>query len=87
MKMKFSDLPDQSCFLGKNGEMKKKVAGKKVAIRRESDGRISMRKMRGNPEVDDCACSIGLFGVGLRRHPDMIVEIGDGNTLKRNRNR
>lgn len=87
MKIKFSDLPEQSCFLGKNGEMKKKVSGKKVASLRERDGRVNMRKIKGNPEVEYCACSIGLFGVGLRRHPDLVVEIGDGNTMKKNKGR
>lgn len=83
MKVKFSDLPILSCFMGKNGEMKKKVAERKAATVGENDRRVRTRKVKGNPEVDECACSIGLFGVGLRRHPDMIVEIGDGNTMKR----
>lgn len=81
MKIKLSDLRVQSCFTDKNGELKKKVGDKKVATVK-SDGRVKTRKVKGNPDVEETPCSIRLFGVGLRRHPDMIVEVGDGNLLK-----
>lgn len=86
MKIKLSDLPIGTCFTGKNGEMKKKIADRKVASVAEMNGRVRMRKVKGNPEVEPSPCSLRLFGVGLRRHPDLMVEIGDGNPLKSNKN-
>lgn len=82
MKIKLSDLPVGTCFTGKNGEMKKKVSDRKIASVKDN-GRVSMRKIKGDPEVDPSPCSIRLFGVGLRRHPDVMVEVGDGNLLKK----
>lgn len=86
MKMKLSDLRVQSCFVDNKGHEKKKVGDHKVATVK-ADGRVKMRKVKGNPEVEETPCSLRLFGVGLRRHPDMIVEVGDGNLLKRRDNR
>jgi hypothetical protein len=86
MKIKLSDLRVQSCFIDKKGEMKKKIGDRKVATVK-SDGRVKTRKVTGNPDVEETPCSIRLFGVGLRRHPDMIVEVGDGDLLKKRNNR
>lgn len=86
MKIKLSDLPILNCFLTAKGEMKKKVGDRKIATVGLS-GRVKTRKVKGNPEVEPSPCSIRLFGVGLRRHPDMMVEIGDGNLLKKRNKR
>lgn len=83
MKIRFTDLVVGSCFVDKNGKTKKKVSERKWADRRESDGVVSTRKMRGNPQVESAFCPLNLLGVGLRRHPDRVVEIGDGNVLER----
>lgn len=85
MKIKLSDLRIMSCFTDKNGEEKKKVGERKVATVK-TDGKVRMRKVKGNPEVEERPCSLRLFGVGQRRHPEMLVQIGDGNLLKK-RNR
>lgn len=85
MKIKLSELPIGTCFTGKNGgDEKKKVSEKKVA-KVKKNGRVSMGKVKGDPEVDSCPCPLRLFGVGLRRHPDLMVEIGDGNPLRKPR--
>lgn len=81
MKIKLSDLHVGTCFTDKKGNEKKKVGDRKIASVKPS-GRVSMRKIKGNPEVEPSPCSLRLFGVGLRRHPDVIVEVGDGNLLK-----
>lgn len=81
MKIRLSGVPIGTCFTDKNGE-RKKVAEKKVAKVR-ANGRVSMRKIKGDPEVEPTPCSLRLFGVGLRRHPDVMVEVGDGNPLKK----
>jgi hypothetical protein len=85
MKIKLSDLPILNCFVNSKGEMKKKVGDRKVATVAMS-GRVKTRKVKGNPEVEPSPCSIRLFGVGLRRHPDIMVENGDGDLLKKRKN-
>jgi hypothetical protein len=82
MKIKLSGIPIGTCYIAKNGDMKKKVADRKIASVKLS-GRVNMRKVKGDPEVEPTPCSLRLFGVGLRRHPDVMVEVGDGNLLKK----
>lgn len=85
MKVKFVDLPLGSCFLhGRKGDVKKKVTDHKAANVREN-GKVSTRKVKGDPDVEPMPCPLRYLGVGLRRHPDQVVEIGDGNILKRKR--
>lgn len=84
MKVRISDLPVGSCFLAPKGGRKKKVSDEKVATVKEN-GKVSYRKLKTDPEVEPTPCEIRELGVGLRRHPDFMVEIGDGNTQKRRR--
>jgi len=83
MKIRFTDLQVGSCFVGKNGKVRKKVSERQAADIRESDRVVSKRKVKGNPEVESAFCPLELLGVGLRRHPERVVEIGDGNILER----
>ncbi len=83
MKMKFTDLAILSCFVGKNGDVKKKVSERKASAVKESSGKVSTRKVKGDPEVENVPCPLNLFGVGLRRHPERVIQIGDGNILER----
>ncbi len=85
MKIKLSNLQVGTCFTDAKGQERKKVADRKVASV-SLNGRVKMRKIKGNPEVEPSPCSLRLFGVGLRRHPDIIVEVGDGNPMKGRKN-
>lgn len=85
MKIKLSGLPIGSCFIAKNGETKKKVAEKKVAKVHEMSGKVSTRKTKSDPDVEPAPCPLRYLGVGTRMHPDMVVEIGDGNPTKEKR--
>jgi hypothetical protein len=87
VKVKLSGLPVGSCFVAKNGETKKKVGEKKVAKVNELSGRVSMRKTKSDPEVEPAPCPLRYLGVGNRMHPDMLIQIGDGNPNKNRRNR
>lgn len=85
MKVNLSELPVGSCFLqGSKHAMKKKIEGDRTAIVM-GNGRVKMRKVRGNPQVEPVPCTVRFLGVGLRRHPEQMVEIGDGNLLKKRR--
>lgn len=87
MKVRLSNVPAGSCYLhGRGSAVKKKLEdGRWVAVS-EGTGKTRYRKIKGNPEVEMIeACPLRYLGVGLRRHPETVVEIGDGNLLKRKR--
>jgi hypothetical protein len=82
MKVRFKGLAVGTCFFqGANPEMKKKVGERKASVVKDN-GRVSTRKVKGDPEVEPTICELRYLGVGLRRHPDLVVEIGDGDIRK-----
>lgn len=83
MKIRLSEVPVGSCFLGKKDKIFKRLEDGKAASINPA-GRVSTKKTSGDPEVEMIeACPLKFLGVGLRRHPDLVVEIGDGNILKK----
>ena len=83
MKLPLNEVPVGSCYTaGKSKKVLKKIEDGRVASVGLS-GRVSMRSTKGNPDVELIeACPLKYLGVGLRRHPDVVVEIGDGNILR-----
>jgi hypothetical protein len=86
MKISFKELLIGSCFLDAKGEMKKKVSEVK-ASQVKDDGKVKTRKVKESAAVEPSPCELKYLGVGLRRHPDLVVEIGDGNPFKKERRR
>jgi len=80
MKVRLSELPVGSCFLQGAGT-KKKVSDSKTAVV-GANGRVRTRQVRGDPAVEPTPCPLRYLGVGLRRHPEQVVEVGDGNLLQ-----
>lgn len=85
MKVRLSGVPVGSCYLhGRGASIKKKLDDGKAAVVNDGSGKVRIRKVKGDPNVEMIeACPLRYLGVGLRRHPDAVVEIGDGNLLKR----
>lgn len=83
MKVPFKELLVGSCFIGKKGEITKKVSDNKASIVNEESRKVKTRKIKETAEVEPAICPLGLLGVGLRRHPDVVVEIGDGNPFRK----
>lgn len=81
MKIRTSEVPVQSCFM-QGRTLRKKVADDKASTR-SAMGKVSTKKIKGDPEVDLVSCPLSMLGVGMRRHPETIVQIGDGNPLPR----
>ena len=76
--MKLSELSAGACFLrGRKGKVEKKVEGDRIASRGKG-GKVRMRPVRGDPEIQYIPCPLWAIGVGMRRNPSEIVEIGDG---------
>lgn len=82
MKMKVNDVPVHSCFL-QGRTLRKKISENQVSTRNQLSGKVSTRKIKGNPDVEYTQCPLEMLGVGMRRHPEAVVEIGDGNPLKK----
>lgn len=82
MKVRVSDVAVGQCFL-QGRSVKKKVADDKASI--VKNGKVRSRKIKGDPEVEQTSCPLEMLGIGMSRHPEMVVEIGDGNPLKRRR--
>lgn len=81
MRVRFTEIPVGSCFThGKSQDVKKKVDEKKMLVIKDS-GKVSTRKMKGDPEVDATNCPLRYLGAGLRKHPEVLIQIGDGNIL------
>ena len=81
MKVKLSSLTEFQCFLDGRGKEKKLVENGRV-LSVNAKGKVSYKKVKGDPEVEPKPCSISLFGAGHRRHPDVLIQIGDGNILR-----
>lgn len=83
MKVKFSDLPVGSCFCrSRSRRMEKKTGDGEIAYAMKGR-KAKLRREAGDPEVAPKPCPLRMIGVGLRRHPDAVVEIGDGRPFNR----
>ncbi len=81
MKIYLSEIADNGCYRHRRKIRKKLADGRSASI--SPKGKVSLRTLKGDPEVVPVPCPLKYLGVGLRRHPDTVVEIGDGNILKK----
>lgn len=80
MKVRVSEIAVGNCFI--QGKKEKKKVGDDKCSTVAMNGRVSTRTIKGDPEVEYTTCSLKYLAVGLRRHPEAVVQIGDGNLLK-----
>lgn len=80
MKLRISEIPIFSCFL-QGRKTKKKVDDDRVLS--VKNGKVSTRKQKGDPEVELTTCPLEMLGLGQSRHPETLIQIGDGNPLRR----
>lgn len=80
MKIRVSEIQIGSCFFMGKKEMKRAEDGRIITITPAK--RTKYPKVNEDKEVETTICSLKFLGVGMRRHPDLVVEIGDGNILK-----
>lgn len=76
MKTRFSELSVGSCFMQGKRFKKKASDGRVITI--SAAGRVRTKNQKGDPEVQPSSCPLKFIGVGLRRTPDTIIEVGDG---------
>ena len=82
MKIRTSEIPVGNCFLQGRVTRKKTDDDKALTLKKPS-GKVSTRKIKGDPEVEMVHCPLEMLGLGMRRHPETIVQIGDGNPIRR----
>lgn len=80
MKIRVSEIGIGSCFFMGKKEMKRAEDGRIITI--TPSKRTKYPKVNEDKEVETKICSLSMLGVGMRKHPDLVVEIGDGNILK-----
>lgn len=76
VKMKFSEMAPGSCFQrGKSEVVRKKTPdGRVVSV--TGTGRERVRDIKGDPSVYVLSCPLDLLGVGMRKNPGAVIEIG-----------
>lgn len=82
MKVRVSDLPAGTCF--RQGSTTKKKLDDDRIVTMSLTGRVRKRHAK-DAEVDPVPCPLRLLGLGYRKLPSQVLEIGDGNILKRRR--
>lgn len=80
MLIPLSQIPVGSCFL-QGRKLRKKIGDDNKVATFGKGRRVNTHKTKGDPQVEQTTCPLRMLAVGLRRHPDVIVEIGDGNLL------
>jgi len=76
VKTRFSELSAGSCFTHGKRVKKKTSDGRVITI--SAAGRVRTKAQKGDPEVQPSSCPLRFIGVGMKRHPDTIIEVGDG---------
>jgi hypothetical protein len=82
MKVRLGEVMSGSCFF-QGKKLKKKVDDDRVLSVKNK--KVSTRRVKGDPEVELTNCPLEMLGLGMPRHPETIVEIGDGNPLRNRR--
>jgi hypothetical protein len=76
VKGRISELSPGTCF--KQGKtMKKKLAdGRVVSV--TAKGKVRIVAPKTDPVVSAVSCDLHFLGLGLRKHPELMVELGNG---------
>lgn len=76
MKIRFSDLPDGTCFRSSSGRPSKKLPdGRCSSVTKSGKGRI-VKCPKSERQVDSASCPLELLGTGLSGPKRGLVEIG-----------
>jgi len=78
--MRLSDLPPGSCFKQGKSLKKKLPDGRVVSV--NPKGRVRITTPKSDPVVNSTQCELPILGVGLRKHPELMVEMGNGRPAR-----
>lgn len=74
MKARVSEIAPGTCF--KQGKTLKKKLSDGQVVSVSPKGKVRTVTQKGDPLVSPANCSIPLLGAGLRRHPELMIEMG-----------
>jgi hypothetical protein len=74
--MRLSELPPGSCFKQGKTTKKKLPDGRVVSV--SLKGKVKIVSPKNDPLISSVSCDLQMLGVGLRKHPELMVEMGNG---------
>ena len=76
MKTRLSQLQPGDCF--KQGRtLKKKLSDGRV-VWATPKGKVRTVTPKNDPVVSQTSCDLSMIGLGLRKHPEIMIEMGNG---------
>jgi len=76
VKARLSDLQPGDCF--KQGKTLKKKLSDGNVVWATPKGKVRIVAPKGDPVVSSASCDLHLIGLGHRKHPEMMIEMGNG---------
>jgi hypothetical protein len=76
VKKRLSELLPGSCFKQGRTLKKKLPDGRVVSV--SPKGKVRFAVPKGDPVVSSVSCDLKMLGLGLRKHPELMVEMGNG---------
>jgi len=76
VKRRLSDLRPGECF--KQGKTLKKKLTEDTVVWATPKGKVRTATPTSDPAVSVASCSLHLIGLGQRKHPELMIEMGNG---------
>lgn len=76
MKTRLSALRPGECF--RQGKTLKKKLTEDTVVWATPKGKVRTATPKNDPAVSAESCSLNLIGLGQRKHPELMIEMGSG---------
>lgn len=76
MKARLSQLSPGDCF--KQGRTVKKKLPDGSVVWATPKGKVRIVTPKTDPVVSSVSCDLTMLGLGLRKHPEVMIEMGNG---------
>jgi hypothetical protein len=82
--MRLSELQPGSCFRQGKTTKKKLSDGRIVSVIQKGKGKGQVKFIvpKNDPLISSVSCDLQMLGLGLRKHPEFMVEMGSGRPLR-----
>jgi hypothetical protein len=78
--MRLSELSPGSCFKQGKSTKKKLSDGRIVSV--SPKGKVKIIVPKNDPLISSVSCDLQMLGLGLRKHPEFMVEMGNGRPTR-----
>lgn len=76
MRGRISELSPGTCFKQGKTTKKKLPDGRVVSV--NAKGKVRIVTPKTDPVVTSVSCDLTMIGLGLRKHPELMIEMGNG---------